>query len=94
MTTSDDVSYGDSSVWDSRFKREGDLDWGGFWTDPFLDTLVESNLQQGSGSRMWVGKRRTSSCRFGLPSHGSGFFENSAGHRRFEAEPESRLCEG
>ncbi|MDE2890394.1 MAG: class I SAM-dependent methyltransferase [Gemmatimonadota bacterium] len=42
MTPSDDASYGDSSVWDSRFKREGDLDWGGLWIDPFVDTLAES----------------------------------------------------
>ena len=46
MTTSDDASYGDSSVWDSRFKREGDLDWGGFWTDPFVDTLAENNCRK------------------------------------------------
>ena len=46
MTPSDDASYGDSSVWDSRFKREGDLDWGGFWIDPFVDTLAESNCRK------------------------------------------------
>ena len=46
MTPSDDASYGDSSVWDSRFKREGDLDWGGFWIDPFVDTLAQNNCRK------------------------------------------------
>ena len=32
-------SYADSNVWDKRFESEGDLDWGGFWTDPFIDLL-------------------------------------------------------
>lgn len=32
-------SYADSSVWDRRFELEGDLDWGGLWTDPFISLL-------------------------------------------------------
>lgn len=32
-------SYGDISVWDDRFEREGDLDWGGLWTEPFVALL-------------------------------------------------------
>ena len=46
LTPSDDTSYGDSSVWNDRFEREGDLDWGGLWIDPFLDTLVECRCRK------------------------------------------------
>ena len=31
--------YADSTVWNRRFEREGDLDWGGLWTDPFIEFL-------------------------------------------------------
>ncbi len=40
MTPSDDTFYGDSAVWNDRFEREGDLNWGGLWIDPFLGTLA------------------------------------------------------
>ena len=46
MTPSDDTSYGDSSVWNSRFEREGDLDWGAFWIDPFVDVLGERECRK------------------------------------------------
>ena len=46
MTTSNDTTYGDSSVWNSRFEREGDLDWGGLWIDPFLDTLADCRCRR------------------------------------------------
>lgn len=46
MIPSDDTSYGDSSVWNSRFEREGDLDWGGFWIDPFVDVLGERECRK------------------------------------------------
>ena len=39
------ISYADSTVWDRRFEREGDLDWGGLWTDPFLGVLRDNGCQ-------------------------------------------------
>ncbi len=36
------VPYADSGVWDRRFEQEGDLDWGGLWTDPFIELFREN----------------------------------------------------
>ena len=40
------VSYGESSVWDGRFERDGEIDWNGFWIEPFAGTLKERGCQR------------------------------------------------
>jgi SAM-dependent methyltransferase len=39
-------SYGDSGVWDRRFGVDGDLDWGGLWTDPFIGLLRDNGSRK------------------------------------------------
>lgn len=40
------MPYADSTVWDRRFEREGDLDWGGLWTDSFIALLRQSGCER------------------------------------------------
>ena len=40
------TEYADSSVWDRIFASQGDLDWGGLWTNPFIELLRQRQCRR------------------------------------------------
>ena len=40
------AEYADSSVWDRIFTSQGDLDWGGLWTSPFIELLQQRQCRR------------------------------------------------
>ena len=40
------AEYADSSVWNRIFTSQGDLDWGGLWTSPFIELLQQRQCRR------------------------------------------------
>lgn len=80
-------SYADSTVWDRRFERDGDLDWGGLWTDPFIDVLRKNGCQSVLDLGCGTGNDVARLVQAGLQVSGLDFSGNAIAMARSKAIP-------
>ena len=88
------ISYADSAVWDRRFEKEGDLDWGGLWTDPFLGVLRDSGCETVLDLGCGTGNDAVRLARAGFRVTGFDFSEKAIGLADSKAIPNTEFIRG